>query len=46
MKRYSRELAQDRFDWRRNAQGLLHLYGDAGGSGDRALVASSASEQN
>jgi D-inositol-3-phosphate glycosyltransferase len=46
MKRYSRELAEDRFDWRRNAQGLLHLYGDAGGSGDRALVASSASEQN
>jgi glycosyltransferase involved in cell wall biosynthesis len=48
MRRYSRELAVDRFDWRRNAQGLLHLYGDAGPSGaaDPTVVASAASELN
>jgi glycosyltransferase involved in cell wall biosynthesis len=42
MRRFSRELAEERFDWRRNARGLLHLYG----ADDRTLVASSASEQN
>jgi len=46
MRRFSREVAQDRFDWRRNAQGLLDLYGDVGPCGGIALVPSSPAEQN
>jgi glycosyltransferase involved in cell wall biosynthesis len=41
MRRYSRELAEDRFDWRSNAQGLVHLYddlADAGSSGADGLT--------
>ena len=48
MRRYSRQLAEDRFDWRSNAQGLLDLYDEAepSGAAGRSLVPVPASKQS